>query len=288
MRRVLWKLPGAKAVERRIATTDEALRELIGCTYETRALWTEEGWGDTVILCAHQPTALALRLPAHIWIPTGTIAGPVIVINRNYKGQYYHLSDDDIDRWHARLLEFEHALADEYRHIALTPEQELARRREYSSWHAVEHDDDLTAVLKLQVEIERALRERILELMPFPERFGPSVRLELSQSVALAAAMDAIQVELVKLIETLGRVRNKFAHEPGYVATPQDVARLKKLSEAAGFEDTRWALDQTVLETVHMSEESRDLWMVFSRIISELDAEHQAERRREKAAENKP
>lgn len=282
-RRVLWKLPGTEAVERRISTREPEIRKLIGCTFETRAFWTEDGWSQTVLLCAHQATARALGFPEHIWIPTGVILGPIVAINRNWKGEYLDLSDADIDQWQVRLQEFEIALNTEYAHQAIAADDEKARRREHSGFLAVEQDDDLTAVLRMHVEIEQRVRERTLERLPYPDRLGRRMRLELPEALAVAGALDAIPLQLVKLIESLGQIRNRFAHEPGYIATPDDVNRLKKLAEAAGLEDTRWAFDQRVLETVHMSEESRDLRMVFDRVILELDKDVQDERRAEEA-----
>ena len=103
MRRVLYKLPGKTAEERWISMRDEAIRELIGCTYETRLEWTDDGWGPTAIISANQHTASALRYPENAWFYTGTIRGPLILINRLSTGQYFDLTDDDIARWRIKL-----------------------------------------------------------------------------------------------------------------------------------------------------------------------------------------
>jgi len=272
LRRVLVKLPGSEPKERRIATRDSAIRSVIGCTFETRAEWTDAGWGEITLLCANQETAQALGYPKHIWFHTGTIAGPVIVIKRLANGQYLDLTDEDVIRWTTKLREFEE-VCEGYVHRAITHEEERAHRRQHSLGFALSHDDDLTAVLRLQLEIERRVRERILCKMSRPEWLGRSLRLELPQALAIAAGFEAIPHELVELITNLGVVRNSFAHEPGYTVTPPDIDRLKKFADDSGLDDTRWAFDQAVDETVHMSQESRDLRMIYNRVIVELDDE---------------
>jgi hypothetical protein len=277
MRRALVKLPGCAPEERTIATSEAALRELIGCTFETRVFWTDEGPGRAVILCANQKSAQALNYPDHIWFRSGTIAGPVVVIGKhqsrdgNRPEQYCDLSDDEVAQWQVRLAEFEEALASGYAHRMVTEGEERALRRRHSHWLSVRNLDDFTAVLGLQVEIEHRIRERILVKVPHPERLGENLRLDLRPALAVAAALNAIPNEIVRLIEGLGEIRNRFAHRPGYVVTPADVVRLKELAESVGLEDTRWAFDETVDETIGMSEESRDLRMIYDRVLIELD-----------------
>lgn len=271
-------MPGCEPEVRPISVRESAVRELIGCTFETRAVWTDNGWGDAVIICADQMTARALNYPDHIWFPTGTIAGPVIVINKpvvemngRLQGQYRDLSDEDIEQWRVKLAEFETELGNAYAHRSVTTAEEKEQRRRHRRELSLEQMDDLSAVLGFQVEIEQRVRERILAKLPYPDRLSRKIRLELPQALAIAAALDAIPHQLVRLIHGLGDLRNNFAHVPGYIATPGDVERLKVMAENVGLEDTRWAFDQMVDETVGMSEESRDLRMIYNRVLVELD-----------------
>ena len=155
----------------------------------------------------------------------------------------------------------------------MTNQAEIQERRNHSVSEAMAQNDDFAAVLRLQAEIEQRVRERMLKKLAHPERLGKSLRFDLRQAVGIAAALDAIPPEYVKLITALGEIRNRFAHEPGFVLGPEGVRRLKETAESSGLDDTRWAFDQTVDETVHMSEEGRDLRMIYSHLISWLDDE---------------
>ena len=77
------------------------------------------------------------------------------------------------------------------------------------------------------------MRDRMLSKLAFPERLGKSVRFELRQAVAIAAALDAIPQEYVKLISALGEIRNRFAHDPGFAVSPGDIRRLKEPAQAS-------------------------------------------------------
>jgi hypothetical protein len=60
------------------------------------------------------------------------------------------------------------------------------------------------------------------------------------------------------------------------MAKPRRFTRKKRLKnswDGGESDDTRWAFDQSVDETVHMSEEGRDLRMIYSHFISWLDDE---------------
>ncbi|HET6276020.1 MAG TPA: hypothetical protein VFE16_08850 [Candidatus Cybelea sp.] len=148
------------------------------------------------------------------------------------------LTDDDVSRWLIKLQEFQEPIDADFQRNVFAPADEKKGRREHSINAALAQGDDFTAVLRLQVEVEQRVRDRMRMKLAFPERLGKSVRLELRQTVAIAAALDAIPQEYVKLINALGEIRNHFAHDPGFAVRPGDIRRLKETAQASGLDDT--------------------------------------------------
>ena len=71
-------------------------------------------------------------------------------------------------------------------------------------------EDDLGAVIRAHIHIEAALNDFIEELFEFPD-FLDKIRLEFHEKILLAQAI-GLKTEYAKPLNTLGTLRNNFAH----------------------------------------------------------------------------
>jgi hypothetical protein len=274
-RRVLLKRPGEKPEPISVKLQDESIRKLIGCTFETREYLGVGERANATIICAHQDTARALKFTEHIWLPTGYIAGPVIV-TQTKNGQYVDLTDDEISIWTSRLLEFEER-KDEYAHQIVTKLEEKQQRRSYYLNKAIIADDDFAAILRMQAEIEQQLRDLVASQLPVGAHLRRA-RFDVSQLLAIGAALKVIPERYLKIINALAEVRNKLVHEPGYFPAPEDVTRLRRLApQCRPFTDTHFIetfiFSDRADEGFSFSQESIDLRLLYYVVILVLDPE---------------
>jgi hypothetical protein len=228
--------------------------------------------GLPTIICAQQDTARALGFTEHLWLPTGAIAGPIIV-TKLLKGAYASLGERDISLLKVRLGEFD--ITGEHVHRIVTDIEEQQARRGYSVDRALNTEDDLTAVLRMHAEIEQLLWERILPRLTFAHQLRKE-RFAVSQLSRLAAALDVIPQDMVELISGLAEIRNDFAHKPGYVPAARAVDKLTRLAP-----ETKPFTDLSFIETfmfhdrsdngAGFSNEAVQLRVLFYVVILRLD-----------------
>jgi hypothetical protein len=279
MRRILFKKPGARPQDLDINLQDEAIRKLIGCTFETREFLGIAEPANAILICAHQETARALGYSEHIWLSTGSIAGPVIVtkLRDDHGDQYENLTNEDIANWTSRLLEFEER-KEAHVHRSVTELEEKQLRREHYLTQAAITDDDFTAVMRMQAEIEQRLRERVQAKLRLTDRRLRKAEFNVPQLLVIGSALGAVPEQCCEIIEALATIRNNFAHNPGYFPGPAEIATLKrKAPECRPFTDLSFietfVFSDRKDEGFAFSKETVALRVLYFAIILALDDE---------------
>jgi hypothetical protein len=93
-------------------------------------------------------------------------------------------------------------------------------------------EDELGAVIRAQIHIETLLLRLIEVLVPYPE-YLEKMNLDYFQRVQLAIAM-GLSPEYAAPLNTLGSIRNRFAHKLDSILTKNDA---ENLYEALGADD---------------------------------------------------
>ena len=100
--------------------------------------------------------------------------------------------------------------------------------RQYSSEldfkTALEHEDDLGAVIRVHLHLEIYVNQIINLLVPNPEDLKP-IGLDYFGKVHLISAL-RIDPQNLKVLLALGKMRNKFAHDLNYKLDKSNVKNL--------------------------------------------------------------
>lgn len=94
---------------------------------------------------------------------------------------------------------------------------------------ALFQEDDLGAVIRVHLHIESFVNEIIQVLVPYPDELKP-IRLDYFGKVNLLGAL-GVEPANLKVLLTLGNMRNKFAHNLNYQL---DSSNVKGLYESLG------------------------------------------------------
>ncbi len=117
---------------------------------------------------------------------------------------------------------------------------------------ALNHEDDLGAVIRVHLHIEHHVNQLLELLVPFPEDLK-SVKLDYDNRVKLLSAL-RIKPESTKVLSALGTMRNKFAHNLNYKL---DKSNVKNLYETIGSSDKE--ILQRVYSNLRKKDEHKDL-----------------------------
>ena len=93
----------------------------------------------------------------------------------------------------------------------------------------LQQEDELGAVIRAHLYIERIVNEILRVVVPFPESLK-SLRLDFNGKLSVICAM-GMKEETKKCFSQIGRLRNRFAHEPNYRLTKSDTNSLYKSLE---------------------------------------------------------
>ncbi|MCD9481559.1 hypothetical protein [Photobacterium phosphoreum] len=96
---------------------------------------------------------------------------------------------------------------------------------------ALFQEDDLGAVIRVHLHIESFVNEIIQALVPYPDELKP-IRLDYFGKVNLLGAL-GVEPANLKVLLTLGKMRNNFAHNLNYQL---DSSNVKNLYESLSLE----------------------------------------------------
>jgi hypothetical protein len=87
-------------------------------------------------------------------------------------------------------------------------------------------DDPVSLVLHAHLFIEQCLEETIKRHIARPEALQTGFRF--NQKVELAEALEVLRPEFSPAFKAINALRNKVAHEFGYLPTGEDIQKLKE------------------------------------------------------------
>lgn len=91
-------------------------------------------------------------------------------------------------------------------------------------------EDELGSVIRVHLHVEYHVNKIIEKLVPYTEDLKP-IHLDYDGKVNLICAL-GVKPESKTILSALGKMRNKFAHNPFYKLTGSEVSNLyKSLSE---------------------------------------------------------
>ena len=286
MSAIIVKDPGSAPEKQDSSTKDDALRKLIGCSFETIELRRDmpvDGQyvldEDLIMIYAHQETARAAGWTSHILLHGVPIRGRVAILRRrpNSNNGFLPLTDAD-SKYAFAFLEERDVRAPVMTSPApiLTVSDEVDLRR--AGYSIVEDaPDDLSAVLRAMAELEQRFRDMLRGVAPSPEYLSQNdARLEYSQLLSLVAAFNLIPHAYIKFAKRLGALRNDFAHKPGFsVGRPElEAIRATLPPENGDCDFVPFAMQETWdYESRSVSVESRTLRTFFMIALIRLTVE---------------
>ncbi|MFH1769229.1 MAG: hypothetical protein ABH833_01005 [Parcubacteria group bacterium] len=95
---------------------------------------------------------------------------------------------------------------------------------------ALLHEDDLGSVIRVHLHVEFHVNEILNILTPYPEDLKP-LQLDYDGKVNLICAL-GVQPKYKPIVSALGKMRNKFAHNPFYRLDKSEVNNLYKALES--------------------------------------------------------
>ena len=96
---------------------------------------------------------------------------------------------------------------------------------------AIDHDDDLIAVVRGHIYVERRLNSLLLKATPGIDPY--LAKLSFSEKIDVARSSGLISAELKRAMLWLGELRNRFAHQATAIAV-EDAGRAKARSTKDG------------------------------------------------------
>jgi hypothetical protein len=101
----------------------------------------------------------------------------------------------------------------------------------HSFFDAIDHDDDLIAVIRGQIYVEHKLNTLLLMVTPGVDPY--LLKLSFAQKIDIARTSGLIGPELKRAMMWLAELRNRFAHRPTAISV-EDAATAKARSSEDG------------------------------------------------------
>ncbi len=114
---------------------------------------------------------------------------------------------------------------------------------------ALFNEDELGSVIRVHLHVEYHVNEIIEKLVPYSVKLKP-INLDYDGKVNLICAL-GVKPEYKTILCALGKMRNKFAHNPFYNLTKSEVSNLYESLSAQGKDVLQKAHNMTRKQAEH-------------------------------------